>query len=327
MRMTFGSRKAAEEHAEVAGAATSSPDLRDIRAFCALVDLGSMTATGRHFGETKGSISRRIARLEAALGVSLLKRYPRRVEPTEAGLLYRAQIGKALEAVDAAGAAVRQAKREPKGVLRVTAPSDLGVALIAPLLSKFLDAYPDIRVDLLLTEKILAFDAHQLDIAVRVGERLADSSLVAHRLCMLEGQMFAAPTYLRKHGTPKSLSDLKSHRIFKLHSSSSGNRAPRLVDRSWRTTAEQPEFQIAATVDAAVGRELALAGGGIALLPTVVARPEVQAGRLVAVLPSVYMEETAQLFVLHPHATRLPAGTRAFQEFLRTALASARPSS
>lgn len=320
--MTSGSQKDRSARAEVAALATSSPELRDIRAFCALVDLGSLTATGRLFGETKGAVSRRIARLERALGVSLLRRYPRRVVPTDEGTRYRQQVGEAVEAVDAAGVAVRQGRSDPRGLLRVTAPADLGVALLAPLLAKFLDVHPELRLELVLTDQVLAFDAHQIDVAVRVGERLRDSSLVAHRLCTLEGQLFAAPTYLKKHGTPRSLAELATHRVFKLHAPSAAQRMPRLVDRSGATAPALTEIPIAATVDAAVGRELALAGAGVALLPNVIALPERRTGRLVKVLPDLFMTERTGLFILHPPG-RSPAGTRAFREFLRAALAGA----
>src|SRR4051812_32831093 len=117
---------------DTAAAETSIADLQDLRAFCQVVDLGSITAAAKALGETKGSVSRRLTRLERALGVVVVQRSPRRVQATEDGIAYRARVGRALELLDDAAVQVQQARTAPHGHLRITAATDIGLSVVAP---------------------------------------------------------------------------------------------------------------------------------------------------------------------------------------------------
>jgi len=187
------SNKTAKTKPEVAIPATIPDDLRDLRAFCLVVDHGSLTAAAKPLGETKGSVSRRLSRLESALGVPLVRRSPRLVQPTEEGVLYQQRVGRALELLEDATDALKEAQGHPRGRLRVTAPPDFAHTVLAPVFARFCEAHRDISLELILTDRQLDFDAHQLDVALR----------------LLDGQMgfVASPAYLEREGHPRRLAD------------------------------------------------------------------------------------------------------------------------
>src|SRR5690625_2882886 len=122
--------------------------LEDIRAFCAVVELGSISGAAQHRGETKGAVSRRISRLEQRLGTLLLSRTPRAVTATEEGLAFHAKARDALDLLDDAAESARQSQAIPRGRLRVTAPHDLGLELLPPLMTRFRAEHPQIAIDL-----------------------------------------------------------------------------------------------------------------------------------------------------------------------------------
>ncbi|WP_437335491.1 LysR family transcriptional regulator [Sorangium sp. So ce296] len=294
---------------------TIDADLLDLRAFCLVVDLGSITAAARTLGETKGSVSRRITRLEHALGVELLRRSPRRVQATEDGLAYRMRVGRALELLEDANAALQQARAKPSGHLRVTAPFDLGLSLLAPLSAGFAERYPEISVEMLLTEALLDFDAHQIDVALRATASLPDSSLIAYRLQHIEMGLFAAPAYLRKHGPVRRPEDLAGHRLL-LAQTTRGHATIALQPRDGGDRAELRVRAAIAASDYSFCREVALAGAGIALVPAVNVRSDLDAKRLVPVLKDHAIDGAAPLYLVHPGTRFLPSKIRAFRDYL-----------
>ncbi|XXX77473.1 LysR family transcriptional regulator [Sorangium sp. So ce134] len=294
---------------------TIDADLLDLRAFCLVVDLGSITAAARTLGETKGSVSRRITRLEHALGVELLRRSPRRVQATEDGLAYRMRVGRALELLEDANAAVQQARARPSGHLRVTAPFDLGLSILAPLSAGFAQRYPEISMEMLLTEALLDFDAHQIDVALRATSSLPDSSLIAHRLQHIEIGLFAAPAYLRKHGPVRRPEDLAGHRLL-LAQTARGHATIALQPRDGGDRAELRVRAAIAASDYSFCREVALAGAGIALVPAVNVRGDLDAKRLVPVLKDYAIDGAAPLYLVHPGTRFLPSKIRAFRDYL-----------
>lgn len=290
----------------------TTPDVRDLRAFCLVVDLGSITAAARHLQETKGSVSRRLSRLEEGLGASLLRRSPRLVQPTEDGAAYRTRIGRVLEMLDDATSELHGGRDAPRGTLRVTAPNDLAVSLLAPVVTRFLERYPEVSVDMLLTERRLDLDAEQIDIAFRASAALEDSSLVAHKLQDLEGRLFASRAYLKKHGVPKTPDDLEAHRLIVMSPLRSQKTLP------LRKAADAPPAHVRIrpaliASDASFLREVALAGAGIVTLPSEVARRDVERGRLVPVLTD-HLPFTGALYLIHQGSRFLAPKVRAFRD-------------
>jgi DNA-binding transcriptional LysR family regulator len=308
---------------DVAKLETTSTELQDLRAFCRVADLGSVTAASKTLGETKGSVSRRIARLERALGVELLRRSPRLVRVTEDGAAYRLRVGRALELLDEANSEVQHARTVPAGHLRVTAPYDLGVSVFAPLVAGFVERFPAVSVELLLTETIIDFDASNVDIALRASTGLPDSSLVAHKLDDVSGGLFAAPRYLEAAGTPRRPDDLAQHRLLVSRvTRGSTNLVLRKRDGS-APVRLRVRVAITAT-DFTFCREAAVAGGGIALLPEVIARRDVEDGRLQPVLREYALLE-ASLYLVHPGTRFLLPKARAFRDYLLEAFAARKP--
>lgn len=294
---------------------TLSGDLADLRAFCLAADLGSITAASRAMGESKGATSRRVARLERSLGAALLRRGARRVSLTEEGELFRERAGRALETLDDAAAELWAGRAEPRGVLRVTAPTDLGT-LLAPVIAGFIDAHPAVRVEVELTQSALDFEAHRIDVAFRAAATLRDSPLIAHRLLDMGLALFASPGYLARHGVPATPAELSSHRLVRMPY---GGRTPRLtlVRGDERATLSSVSSLLANdntfTLDATV------AGGGVGLLLETHAEADLAAGRLVRVLGDWRFVERGALFLLHADAA-LPAKVRAFRDHALRAL-------
>lgn len=294
---------------------TSDINLADLRAFGLVVDLGSLTAAAKRLGESKGSISRRLSRLESSVGVALLRRSPRLVQPTEEGLLYRGRLNQALELLDEATAALQEPNTAPKGHLRVTAPQDFGVAF-APLMTSFLEQYPGITLEMILTDQNLDFDLDQIDVALRIATKLKDSSLVAKKLFDLEHlRMFATPEYLQKNGTPTRPEELAGHRFLLMRvlggQMTLGLRHPKRGEKS--------QLTISAALSASDGnflREAALASAGILLAPSVFLRRDIESGRLVPLLPEYQIDQSASLYLLYQPRQILPQKIRVFCDFV-----------
>jgi DNA-binding transcriptional LysR family regulator len=282
--------------------ATSPADLRDLQAFCLIVDHGSLTAAARLLGETKGAVSRRLARLESHLQVALVHRSPRLVQPTEEGLLYRRRVGQALELLDHATSALHEARGQPRGRIRLTAPPDIAHTLLAPAFARFGETHPEVSLELLLTDQELDFAAHHLDIALRLSPALRDSSLIAHRLLDVRLGFVAAPAYLARAGTPRQLTDLTAHHVLMMRHDSSVlglHLTPSVV-------AEDGAFLCS----------LALAGAGIALLPLAMADAGLSQGSLVRVLPDQDVDLGLSLYLLHPATPLVPRRIRVFRDFM-----------
>jgi DNA-binding transcriptional LysR family regulator len=296
---------------------TQLTDLGDLRAFCLVVDLGSITAAAKALGEGKGSVSRRLSRLEATLEVKLLRRTPRLVEATDEGALFRTELGPVLDQLADATATLRKAQSLPSGNLRVTAPYDLGVTVFAPLIAEFAERFPGVTVEMVLTEAVLNFESHKIDVAIRAAAQLSDSpSLVAQRLSTFPIAMYAAPSYLAKHGVPAKPEELGRHRFAVIPAWAAkaslslwieGDTAKRIVSVPIRPS-------IVAS-DHAFCREAALSGHTIAPLPSLLAQADVAAGRLVRVLEPYVLGE-AGVYVVYQGSRRLQPKIRAFRDFL-----------
>ncbi|WP_394820944.1 LysR family transcriptional regulator [Pendulispora albinea] len=289
-------------------------DIGDLRAFCLVVDRRSLTAAAEILGESKATVSRRIARLEQSLDVALLRRSPRLVEPTEDGVAYRLRVGEILELLGDANTAVRGSRAAPSGRLRVTAPPEFG-SVLAPHIAAFNKRYPAVLLDLLIAQKILDFETEHLDLAFRVAAKLPDSPLIAHKLFDLEALGVASPDYLREHRPPKKPADLEKHRIIHMSTICSQHPLPfRRVDGTGPIIELRAHPAIAAS-DLNFVKELAVAGAGICFMPALSVRRELDEGRLVPVLRQ-YVLCGAALYLLHNGGRFLPPKVRAFRDYI-----------
>lgn len=291
--------------------------LCDLRAFCLAVTLGSITAAARRTGVSKATLSRRITRLERVLGAVLVRRSPRLVQATEFGAAYKSKIQNALDLLDQASDSV-EAEAHPHGSLRLTAPPGTGICVLAPLLLRFTEQYPDIRIELILTEPPFDFDAQGIDVAIQPALKLRDSSLIAHKLLDFELALVASPDYLARRGTPKSVADLKRHRVLGRAMHQSVMLSPRSGLAKGGSAKELILHSPISTTDNAFIREAALAGGGIALLSTNLCGADIAAGRLVRILPGQKIGgNDGAIYLLHRAMRFIPPKIGVFRDFMR----------
>jgi len=295
-------------------------DLHDLRAFVLAADLRSVTAAAHVTGESKATISRRITRLEAALGVALVQRSSRGIAATEDGVAYRQRIGALFEQLNEANsAAMHGGKAVPSGQLRVSLPPGLAEVL-APHLTSFGLAYPRVALVVELSSRFVDLEAEHFDVAVRATAQLPDSSLVAIRVGdpKSEGLCVASPRYLAGRPPPRHPSDLAAHRMLLIGDTAAPSRVP-FVHRTTRKSAAVVLPVAVAGSELGLLRQLAVAGAGITILPDLGVATELADGRLVHVLRSYVWPSTA-VFLVHRGGAFVPPKIRAFLDHLREAL-------
>ncbi|NKJ44474.1 LysR family transcriptional regulator [Novosphingobium sp. SG720] len=249
-------------------------------AFVAVVDEGGFAPAARRAGQATSSFTRHVDALEAALGTRLLQRTTRQVRLTSAGEAYYPQARAILDQLAEANRATREGAGAARGLLRVSLPVTFARLHVTPWLPAFLAAHPDIALDVSVTDSVLDLAAQRIDVALRLGV-LDSSSLIARRLAPQRRVVCASPAYLAAHGTPGSPADLESHACLTF-AFADGERRWRLSrdgQHQWVRVTGPLRTNHADTI-----REGALAGVGLALLPTWLVGEEIAAGRLVAVL-------------------------------------------
>lgn len=279
---------------------------------------GSFRGAAKALGMPKTSVSRKVAELEAHLGVQLLQRSTRRVALTDAGVAYVEAAQAAITALEAAEGAVSRQQREPQGRVRITAPAPLGQSVLTALIAEFLLAHPKVEVQLHLTYRLVDLLTERFDIALRFGA-LPDSSLVAIPIGGAEALIVASPRYLAAHGTPKVPADLAAHECLLFGSDNLTLRGSWTLLSGRRKTNVQVRGRFA-TDDLLALRAAAVNGLGIARLPKPTVAEDVQSGALVPLL-SNYTSAATPLQLVHAGGRFVPARTRALIDFLVARLA------
>ena len=253
----------------------------DVAVFVRVVELGSFTKAAYELELSKAAVSKYVNRLEQRLSARLLHRTTRRLGLTEAGEALYARSRAALAELAEAENDVAQLTGKPRGMLRVTAPSYFGVTMLAPRMKEFHTRYPDVTVDLDLSERIVDIVKERFDVAVRISA-MPDSSLVATRLMACPTALVASPTYLRRRGTPKMPADLAAHEGIGYSILKSPNewkfRGPK-----GRTIAVTVQSSLRCNNDFFI-KQLTLDGLGIAYFPRFFVEGEIASGRLVQLL-------------------------------------------
>lgn len=302
----------------VAQTETFGGSLDDVRAFCAVIDLGTVTRAAEALRETKGSVSRRISRLERALGATLLARHPRAVSATAEGLAFYAKAQESLALLDEAAETARDARTAPAGHLRVTTSVDFGIEVMPEIVVGFRRLYPQITVELLNTDARLDLAANRIDLALRLGG-LEDRDMGYHAVLLMELGigLYAAPSYLAARAPPADLGDLSAHDVI-LSRVRTGGAPMLLINRQGRREqiAAQPAIRGS---DFATVLRMTVAGGGIGHIPSLVAARAVESGHLVRVLPD-WGDEGGALRAITLAGRELPARVRLFREHARSEL-------
>lgn len=288
-----------------------------------LAQQGSYTAAAQRLGVSKAAMSQRISDLERIAGLPLVRRTTRSVRLTEAGQRLVDQTQQSFDHIAQVFTEVKDQAALPRGLLRVTAPVALARQQIVPRLPLFLQRYPEVRIELDLSDRISALATEGYDLAIRHTATPPDTH-VAWRLCGTRSVLVATRAYLRRQGTPTAPPDLAQHNC--LHyprpketpawtfEANAGTRAGERVT-------VQVHGSLAANNSEAL-RDAALAGLGIALVPDFSAQAALDAGRLVSVLPDwrpvgAFAEN---LYALRPYSAYVPRAVSVFVQFLREEL-------
>ncbi len=282
-----------------------------MNAFTKVVAAGSYAEAARRLGLTRSAVSKAVMELEQILGARLLDRTTRRVTPTEAGRAYYQRTLSILADVEETELQISRLHEEPRGVLKVNAPMSFGILYLGEAVAAFMTRYPELQVELVLNDRFIDPLEEGVDVTVRIGA-LADSSLIARRLAPAHRVLVAAPGYIARHGTPETLAALAEHRCLAYGHMAATHR--------WQLTADgaATAVQINAALcsnNGEVLRAAALAGNGIANLPTFLVGPDIGAGRLVPVLPH-NPPTSLGIFALYAPNRYLAAKTRLFIDFL-----------
>jgi len=287
-------------------------DLDALQGFTKVVELRGFTAAARELGLPKSTLSRKVAELEERLGARLLHRTTRTVEPTDVGQSFYERAVRILEDLAEAERAVAAAQSEPQGRLRLTGPANVPEILLGPLVAEYLRRYPEIEVDVVLTGRVVDLVAEGFDVAIRAGV-LADSTLRARKIAPNPLGFFASPAYLAAHGEPTCLDDLDDHACILF--ASSPRRRPAWLVRGARGAFELPVQGRVRVDDIQLARALAVQGAGIAYIPWLACREDVQNGRLRPLLAD-HGAEAGGLYVVYPPTTHVSAKVRAFLELV-----------
>jgi DNA-binding transcriptional LysR family regulator len=290
-------------------------ETQELLVFQAVAKHASYARAAEELGLSPSGVSRIVSRIEERLGARLLHRTTRKLSLTEAGAAFHARTAQILADLADAEAEVQSAVARPKGTLKVTASIMFGELYLAPLLPELLEYFPELSVEMTLTNRFVDLVDEGIDLAIRIGS-LADSRLVARRLCTNRRVLVAAPRYLKKHGTPRSIDDLARHQAVLFTGFSRptewkliGPTGPVTVSVSGRVSSNNIHTLTAA----------AKQGLGITVGATLSVGPALLAGELVRVLSDHEFEPSA-VFAVFPSARQLSTKTRAAVDFLAARL-------
>jgi DNA-binding transcriptional LysR family regulator len=289
-------------------------NLGDIRLFVEAANLGGLSAAGRKLGLTPAAASARLAKLEQTLKTRLFERTTRQLRLTDEGRVYLDHCRQALQALDDAHAALQTGRNIVRGKLRISATSDLGRNLLSAWLDEFNLQYPDVSFALILSDGLSNMLQDDIDLAIRFGV-LPDSSLVARRLASNRRMLCASPDYIARHGMPTEPRDLENFKCI-VHGTVPGA----INEWQFKRGDEVQAYTVPAetareTNDGAVAREWALRGHGVIMKSIWDIGADLQAGRLVALLPEWRCAE-APLHALYHRNRYLTPRLRVLLDFL-----------
>jgi DNA-binding transcriptional LysR family regulator len=284
--------------------------------FIAVIDCGSFAAAATRLGTSTGQASKLVSRLEADLGVQLMKRTTRALSLSEAGRAYYERMKSLLEEFDALDASVRNASGAPSGRLRLTAPITFGTTQLSPILNHFANAFPDIQLDVSLSDRVVNLVDEGFDAAIRIGHP-NDSTLIAKKLCVARIVIVAAPSYLEGRGIPAKPADLSKHdciidtnfrdpHLWQFRTPH--DRGSSLIEVSGRIRFSNAEACVSA----------AEAGLGVARVPSFVAGERLRDKKLQVVLEE-FEDEPRGLYVVYPPSRHLALKVRVMIDFLANA--------
>lgn len=288
--------------------------LDEIDAFVCVIETGGFTAAAEKLGLSPSAVSKLMARLEERLGVRLLQRTTRQMRPTAEGEAYYKRASALVEELREVESRIGREASVPRGLLRVTTSVGLGLSQISKLVPEFLRRYPEVRLELDLQDRNLDLVAERFDIGIRFG-RMPDSSLKSRQLGHVTRQIFAAPSYIARHGRPRTPQDLARHNCLNFHYMNSLNTWP-LREKK---TGPEREYPVTGNFVADNGEllyQMALEGVGIMRLADFMVADDVAQGRLVLLLEEFNPRQSLPIHLVWPPQRFEPPRLRAFIDYM-----------
>jgi DNA-binding transcriptional LysR family regulator len=285
--------------------------LVSMRAFAKVVEHGSFSAAAREMRLSRSAVSKYVIDLEQELGVQLLNRTTRSASPTDNGRVYYDRCVAILAEIEEADLTVAHLQAEPRGLLRVNAPMSFGTLHLGRALAAFMERYPELQIELMLSDQQLDTVQEGFDVTIRIAD-LTDSSLIARRIVPARRVLCASPGYLKRRGTPRHPKELRNHDCLSYGHLATG--------MQWKLTGKDGDHWLQVswrlcTNNAEVLRDATVSGRGIALLPTFIAGPELRRGKLKPIL-SGYRAPELSVCALYPPTRHLSMKVRVFIDFL-----------
>jgi DNA-binding transcriptional LysR family regulator len=288
--------------------------LDDVRVFAKVAEVQSFTAAARLLGMPKQTVSRRVAELEAALGVQLLRRTTRSLHLTELGERYAERCSELVRLADLANRELTDAAGEPRGRLRITADPLFGETFLTDILVEYAKRWPAVELDVLLTQRRVDLVEEGYDVAVRIGT-IDDSALQSRRLGPACVRYCASPAYLERRGTPAKPDDLTGHDCVVISVEGAPMRWPFQTKKGVSLVSPKGRLKVNSF---RVAQAAALGGLGISIFPAFACEADIRAGKLVPVLDD-HLVDAGSVWLVHPSHRQLALRVRAFLD-----LASAR---
>lgn len=284
-------------------------DLNEIAIYLKVVQSGSFTQAAKALGLPNSTVSSKVSSLEKRLGLTLIQRTTRKLNVTPAGKAFYQRCLSGMEQIHAAENEILEFSGEPKGILRITGPQDMGRSLLPDIISRFTRAYPDVCVEVLLTDRRVDLLSENVELAIRAGI-LKDSSLIARKLGESYFVPVASAKYIRAHGEPKHPRDLKEHHVIAF---------PPMGTEEWKLFS--PKGGISVTIKPKVilndlegTYRLARSGDGIAMVPAYMCYDDINAGKIARILPG-WKSQTAPVHFVYPAQKFVSPKLQAFMKF------------
>jgi DNA-binding transcriptional LysR family regulator len=284
----------------------------EIELFIQVAELGSLTRAAESLGLSNAAASRHLSALEERLGARLVQRNTRRLHLTEVGEAFVRRCKPLLGEMRDAEAAVNEGSLKPTGLLRVTASLSFSMNVIAPLLPQFAEQYPDLRVEIVVSNRYTDLLDNGIDVAVRNREFEQDSAITVRRLAETKRVLAASPQYFQRHGTPRTPDELAAHRMLIYNLAHTPGQLRFTRHAAVTVVAVQPFLE---ANDGQVLRAAALRHLGILVQPMYIIHDDVVAGRLVPVLTDWELARLT-INIAYPTRRHLPAKVRCFVDFL-----------
>lgn len=291
-----------------------SLDPTDLLFFIRVVEEGTFTLAAQRLNIPKSTLSRRIAKLEDTLGEILLRRTTRRLTITQFGHTFYQQAKRVAYELDIAAALSERHLQQPGGLLRLSLPGGFAHDMLGTFLSRFTERYPDIQLEIHVSQRRVDLVAENYDLALRLGSLADDATLTVRKITTFQPGLYASPAWLSEHGEPQTPDDLLRQRVLTLQMSTSETEQWQMERQGVLWQKSPPVLVKANTPD--VLKAMALAGAGLVCLAEHYARPEVASGKLTALLTQWRMPEIP-VWAVFPGRRLIPARTRIFIDELK----------